>query len=276
MKRRQAMSEQMRYESRAKKLLQDGVQLGPGGSNDIPGLLRDPYIQYEAIAQTICTAGRKVLELGAGTGLHSVVLASRGADLTCLDIAKSALDCLNGRLAAMGLRADTVVSTMEKLPFEPRSFDVVACAGSLSYGEPVVVDQEILRVLKVGGSVLFLDSLIHNPIYRLNRRVRCLYHDRTPETLVRIPTIERFMGYARLAKRWSFKGYGAGLFMTTPLSGAVGEAAALSLNRFIDRLPGAGSMAFKAVFCASGIYAEPSSLEGRIDHRAPTYNRASP
>jgi len=253
MRRTSAPTEEQRFESRAQRLLMDEVQLGPGGSREIPPLLRDPYLEYEANARALCTTGRKILELGAGTGLHSIVLASSGADLTCIDVAKSALECLNRRLATVGLRATSVVGSMERLPFESQSFDVIACAGSLSYGDPRVVDQEILRVLKNGGSVLFVDSLNHNPIYRLNRWVRYLGHDRTRETLSRIPTIERFMGFARLATRWTLTGHGAGLFIAAPLSKAVGETVALSVSRSIDRLPGARPMAFKAVLCASGI-----------------------
>jgi SAM-dependent methyltransferase len=258
MKRACAPTEEQRFESRAQRLLTDEVLLGPGGSREIPLLLRDPYLEYEASARALCTAGRKVLELGAGTGLHSIALASNGADLTCIDIAKSALECLQRRLGTVGLKATSVVGTMERLPFEPGSFDVIACAGSLSYGDPSVVDREILRVLKKGGSVLFVDSLNHNPIYRLNRWVRYLRHDRTRETLTRIVTTERFMGFARLSERWTMNGYGAGLFLAAPLSKAVGETAALRVSRLIDRLPGTRRMAFKAVLCASGIDAHRS------------------
>jgi len=254
MKRACAPTEEQRFESRAQRLLIDEVLLGPGGSREIPLLLRNPYLEYEANARTLCTAGRKILELGAGTGLHSIALASNGADLTCIDIAKSALECLNRRLTAVGLRATSVVGTMERLPFEPESFDVIACAGSLSYGDPSVVDREILRVLKKGGSLLFVDSLNHNPIYRLNRwahwRIR---GDRTRSTLRRMPTLARMQQLGKRFESWSLRGFGAWSWLWSPIAGFVGESTAARCNDACDRLPASRWLAFKFVFEAHGL-----------------------
>ena len=58
---------------------------------------------------------------------------------------------------------------MEDLPFSNNSFDVVASAGSLSYGSKKIVDKEILRILRPNGIFICVDSLNNNPIYRFNR-----------------------------------------------------------------------------------------------------------
>ena len=55
---------------------------------------------------------------------------------------------------------------MEKLPFRDNSFDAICSAGSLSYGDNLIVMNEIYRLLKTGGSFIAVDSLNNNPIFR--------------------------------------------------------------------------------------------------------------
>ena len=57
---------------------------------------------------------------------------------------------------------------MESLPFKDKSFDIVACAGGLSYGDNKKVANEIYRVLKDNGSFICIDSLNENPFYKFN------------------------------------------------------------------------------------------------------------
>lgn len=61
-----------------------------------------------------------------------------------------------------------MVADMEQLPFENESFNIVTSAGSLSYGYQIKVDYEIRRVLKPNGFFICVDSLKHNPIYKIN------------------------------------------------------------------------------------------------------------
>tara|TARA_B110000444_G_C18436347_1_gene409237 strand:+ start:426 stop:593 length:168 start_codon:yes stop_codon:yes gene_type:complete len=54
---------------------------------------------------------------------------------------------------------------MENLPYEKNTFDVVCCAGSLSYGKNLLVLNEINGVLKSDGYFISVDNLNENPIY---------------------------------------------------------------------------------------------------------------
>lgn len=81
-----------------------------------------------------------------------------------------------------------VAADAETLPFADNSFDLVTCAGSLSYFHPNQGALEIRRVLKPGGYFICVDSLNHNWIYRVNRWVHYLLGRRTRSTLKRIPT----------------------------------------------------------------------------------------
>ena len=76
---------------------------------------------------------------------------------------------------------------MEILPFDNETFDIIACAGGLSYGNNKLVLNEIHRVLKQNGTFICIDSLNENPIYKLNRYVHYLRGNRTKSTLKRMP-----------------------------------------------------------------------------------------
>ena len=112
-----------------------------------------------------------MLEIGAGTGEFSttlIALASDGA-VTATDISEASLQLLQQRYSNVA-NLETKVADMEALPFEDESFDVVCSAGSLSYGDNLVVMNEIFRVLRGGGGrFICVDSLNHNPIYKVNR-----------------------------------------------------------------------------------------------------------
>ena len=68
---------------------------------------------------------------------------------------------------------------MELLPFDNEIFDIVACAGGLSYGDNKLVLNEIYRVLKPKGMFICIDSLNENPIYKFNRYLHYLRGNRT-------------------------------------------------------------------------------------------------
>ena len=71
---------------------------------------------------------------------------------------------------------------MENLPYEKNTFDVVCCAGSLSYGNNLLVLNEINGVLKSDGYFISVDNLNENPIYKLNRYIHYIRGNRTLST----------------------------------------------------------------------------------------------
>src|SRR5262245_57788651 len=105
--------------------------------------------------------GKRVLEIGAGAGRFTQVLAGLGAEITVADISKNQLE-LNQHFAAE-LGFGQAVSCWQQVDicdlsqFESSSFDsVVAYGGPLSY----VLDrrdealQECLRVLRPDGLLI--------------------------------------------------------------------------------------------------------------------------
>lgn len=177
-----------RYDDRAVSLLSDNDEIPAlSGSHAVPLLLRAPYVCYESlIDENISGGGSRVLEIGAGTGAFTETLLKTGAQVFATDISVNSLNVIEKKSEGYN-NLQTRVADMESLPFDDGYFDAVTSAGSLSYGDNLIVLGEIYRVLKEGGVFICVDSLNHNPVYRLNRWFHYLRGNRTLSTLNRMP-----------------------------------------------------------------------------------------
>ena len=245
--------EAMRYGASAATIIDKGA-CDVGGSESIQLVLRAPYLRYEKMISSSLTKDMRVLELGAGTGRHSLILCADQIDTVCSDIAPKALEVLQLRIKSKGHSVETVATPMESTPFVNNSFDLIASAGSLSYADPETLNMEITRILKPGGSFICVDSLNHNPIYRFNRWIHWrIKKDRTRSTLIRMPTIARMRQLGEHFESWELEGFGAASWLLSPLSRIIGSTICARLSTLCDRLPGARRMAFKFVFVARGL-----------------------
>jgi len=245
-------TELQRYESCARSLLAAGPPVAAKipiyGSLSIPPIFREPYIFYEQCIRKYVSKEHDVLELGSGTGLHTFALRQTGARVVASDISRHSLEVLELRI--MGVT--TVVADMEFLPFETDSFDVVASAGSLSYGAPALVNAEIQRVLRPGGIFVCVDSLNHNPAYRINRWLHYKRGERTRNTLLFMPTKERIQSLSQGFKSADIRYFGAVSYLMPLLARLVGQIHAARFSDVIDRLIHVRSSAFKFVMVARG------------------------
>ena len=141
---------------------------------------------------------------------------------------------------------------MESLPFETHSFDVVAAAGSLSYGDPDLVDAEVRRVLRPGGIFVCVDSLNHNPVYRFNRWFHYMRGVRTKSTFLRMPTMERIQGISKRFKNAECRYFGAVSYLMPLLARIIGQRRAAEVSDAVDLLVHVHRSAFKFVLVASG------------------------
>lgn len=244
-----------RYDARAQALLSASGSAPSvvGGADAMPQYLRTPYIFYEKCVGELIDSQDQVLELGAGTGLHTWALAQTGARVTATDISPSSLKLLEQRIVNMGASVGTQVADMESLPFADDSFDVVACAGSLSYGEPTLVDAEIRRVLRPGGLLVCVDSLNHNPIYRLNRWLHYWRGARTKSTLQRMPRLSRIDALSTGFVTVNVRYFGSLSFAMPVVAWLSGAMWAQAVSDFSDRLIGVKRSAFKFVLIAKGL-----------------------
>lgn len=102
-------------------------------------------------------AGKDVLEIGCGSGVHAKLLAEAGARLTAVDLTPTAVEMTRRRLELHGLEGTTLEADAESLPFPDRSFDFVWSWGVIHHSADTDrVIAEIARVLRPGGRLAFM------------------------------------------------------------------------------------------------------------------------
>jgi SAM-dependent methyltransferase len=119
-----------------------------------------------------CADGRRVLEVGAGTGGDSAALAAAGAFVVPLDFSAEAVQLIRetGRARAVTLRP--VRGNAETMPFADAVFDLVFHQGFLEhFRDPERLLREQVRVLKTGGYLL-IDVPQRFTVYAVKKFVR--------------------------------------------------------------------------------------------------------
>lgn len=242
-----------RYDDHARTLLShtsDQPRWGLDGPESVALPYRAPYIAYAEALRRHAAGGKTVLEIGGGTGAFTgILLRVPGAKVCASDISPASLQLLAERYAGTG-HLETKVADMEELPFDDGTFDVVASAGALSYGDNNAVLSEINRVLKPGGVFVCVDSLHHHPVYRLNRWLGFLRGKRTRSTLRRMPTMGLIKLYGSHFLTVEVKYFGAASWAMPLLVRTLGGARATSFSDYVDRLVNVSRSAFKFVMVA--------------------------
>lgn len=112
---------------------------------------------------------KKVLDLGCGSGRHSLRLAREGFDVTGIDFSQEAIDLSKRWAASENLSIDFRVHDFrEQLPFADDSFDAVVAIDSITYDTKKTVRSALLdvkRILRKNGMVfLTLPTRADNPL----------------------------------------------------------------------------------------------------------------
>lgn len=110
--------------------------------------------------------GKRVLEVGCGSGIDAVEFACHGAIVTALDFSAKAVDLTSETFLETEQEGCVIQSDADNLPFDKGTFDLVYCFGVLHHiRNPVPAVNEIVRVLKPGGNVFAMlyhrDSLLY-------------------------------------------------------------------------------------------------------------------
>jgi SAM-dependent methyltransferase len=114
--------------------------------------------------------GLRVLDLGCGHGMASVVLARRGARVTACDLSVGYLREARARASANGTVAQWAVADGERLPFADGVFDRIWGSAILHHLDLRRAAPELYRVLRPGGVAVFCEPWGENRWLRWARR----------------------------------------------------------------------------------------------------------
>ncbi len=137
--------------------------------------------------------GKRVLEIGCGSGANVLELAKHGAIITGIDLSDVAVEKAKANARRLGIdNARFYQMDAETLEFPDGSFEIVCGGAILHHLDTTRAFKEIARVLAPDGRALFLEPLGYNPFINLYRRITPA--ERTPDEH---PLLEKDLTYAQ-------------------------------------------------------------------------------
>jgi len=115
--------------------------------------------------------GKRILEVGAGSGRDSIELARQGAIVTVIDYVPSSLTVVAKNAAQAGVPIQLVCGDGTRMPFPDDTFDVVFHQGLMEhFRDPKPLLNDNRRVLKPGAHVV-IDVPQRWHIYTVGKKV---------------------------------------------------------------------------------------------------------
>jgi 2-polyprenyl-6-hydroxyphenyl methylase/3-demethylubiquinone-9 3-methyltransferase len=121
-------------------------------------------LRLDWIDTRVKLAGKNVLDVGCGGGILSESMATRGAQVTGIDLGEAPLAVARLHLKESGRQVDYRRVAAETLAHEqPASFDVVTCLEMLEHvPDPAATIAACAQLVKPGGQVFF-STINRNP-----------------------------------------------------------------------------------------------------------------
>ena len=121
--------------------------------------------------------GKKVLELGTGTGGTATLLAKRGASVIGIDLLPFRIAAAKTRASEHGVAESVNFALMDAmhLAFPDNTFDFIISKSVLVFTEHSETAKECYRVLKPGGKAVFIENMRYHPMVWLYRKMFLKY-----------------------------------------------------------------------------------------------------
>ncbi len=126
----------------------------------------------EVLTSQLDVAGKRLADVGCGSGSLSHVLARKGAEVIGLDISESALR--QARIGASEDGTDFIAALGQALPLPDQSFDIVIYFNALHHIPMTEMERalhEVGRVLRPRGKLYIAEPLAEGPHFELVRPV---------------------------------------------------------------------------------------------------------
>lgn len=121
------------------------------------------------VSQGAMSSGKKVLEIGCGTGIFTNKLSASGATIIAVDLSPDFIARAKQEVTAPNITFK--VDDIHKLSFPDREFDVVAGSSVLHHLDLAIALKEINRVLKPGGILVLTEPNMLNPQIMIQKNI---------------------------------------------------------------------------------------------------------
>jgi SAM-dependent methyltransferase len=175
----------------ARQRAAEGRGLGGDALRSLPYLRSGPLAQqwqvrartFEAFVSQVLeprtnSAGRRVLDLGAGNGWLCHRVAKLGFEVVAVDVRDDAVDGLGAARSLAGGNPGLfacIAASFDRLPFHDGNFDITVFNASLHYALDLArVLEEARRVTSAGGVIAILDS----PFYGSDEAGRAMVREK--------------------------------------------------------------------------------------------------
>lgn len=120
---------------------------------------------------TKLATGKRALEYGCGKGEHALRIANHCSLIHGIDISDVAVEAARTEAQLRGIHnAQFDVMNAEDLEFDDAVFDLIFGSGIIHHLDVARSFSELARVLKPGGSAVFIEPLGHNPFINAFRK----------------------------------------------------------------------------------------------------------
>ena len=162
-----------RIKNNSKKKEKDGFE-------EPTSFLLESFVFVHKFLKNKCK-GKKILDYGCGSGIHSIWLAEYGGEVVGIDLSEKSLAIAKEKARKLNLtdKLQFLLMDCEKLSFPNDSFDIIFDGGTFSSLDINKVFPEINRVLKPGGFLIGIETLGHNPFTNFKRKINEITGKRT-------------------------------------------------------------------------------------------------
>lgn len=148
------------------------AEFGVGGAHPGGLQLTKKMLASEKIDKTM-----EILDAGSGTGQTSAYVATQfGCQVTALDFNKKMLEKAKKRFRATQLPIQVKHGSVEKLPFENESFDMIISESVTAFTDISLTVPELYRVLKPNSVLLAIEMILEQPLSEDEQQQICDFY----------------------------------------------------------------------------------------------------
>ncbi len=151
-------------------------------ATDAEGLEHGIFSSYQFVERWMrahIKKGDTLLDYGCGNGIHSILPAKLGVEVTGIDLSSESLKLAKKFAERERVSIEFLQMDCEKLTFPDNSFDYIFDGGTFSSLDLQKAIPELARALKPNGTLVAIETLGHNPLSNLKRKINKLLGKRT-------------------------------------------------------------------------------------------------